>query len=179
LNRIRTSALAFLAFSVASCGYLQAQQQERAAQQQAIVALQFNALLAESPEGSLQQLSMDESTRKTLTPAQTEALNDSKLGVPLTSDEQKAIASLTQDQLRALARLAAQEEWLKQGAAQAQAQSQQERAIEAQEAQASALNRAMQPQPSTTDCIDTYGAISCTTRPSGSDISDILRNLGH
>jgi hypothetical protein len=176
-----------VAFDTASCAYLQAQQQARIAQQQAQAAQQqaeaqalADAYLARSPEGSSDQWELDKATLQTLTPAQTEALNDAKLGLPMTPDEQNAIASMTRDQQRAVVRLAAQEKWSKQQADQMQSMLLQEQAVQSQQAQTRALISATQSQPSTTNCIDTNVGISCTTQPSsGGGISGILRNLGH
>jgi hypothetical protein len=178
------SACCCVTLCAVSCAEIQAQKQAQAAQQRAQAEALADAFLANSPEGSSEQWQIDKAILQTLTPAQTEALNDAKLGLPLTSDEQKAIGSMTRDQMRAVARLAAQQEWSKQQATQMESELLQEQSIQAQQAQQAqqtrALNNAMQPQPSTTDCINTAVGISCTTESgSPSSISGIVRDLSH
>jgi hypothetical protein len=77
-------------------------------------------LLAESPVHDEQKLRQDLAVVKTLTPKQLDAIRDVGNKVDLTADEDKALASITQDQRHALSQLLAFFAWLKDREAQAQ-----------------------------------------------------------
>jgi hypothetical protein len=132
--------VAALVFStiLTSCAAYQAAQQRRAAQTLAVLNAMQAAWLAQSPEGTQKQWDDDRQILTTLTPLQIDAVNDAKLGVPLSPEEKKAAAALSQDQIRAVYRTAAQDVWVKNSSAQIAANIQTERALEAQEMQANA-----------------------------------------
>jgi hypothetical protein len=171
---VKVILLCALALSVYACltpaqraARNQARAERQAAQQQAME----DQFWAESPEGSKQQYDNDVATLNSLTPAQTEAIKDIALGLSPTADEKKDLDSITRDQLRAIARLGKLHEWAKQESADLKAQSNQERLIQAQEAQAqaqraqawaawSAANAARTPKY--TNCSNTLNGMSCT-----------------
>jgi hypothetical protein len=78
--------------------------------------------LSSSPDGSSQQLQSDWNVRNGLSHFTERPLKDEALGVPPTAEEQKALASMTQDQKCAIARLNLMDPWLKQQSAEMQQQ---------------------------------------------------------
>ena len=113
-------------------------QAAEAAQQEAGRRAMVDELLAESPEGSEQQLESDLQIVNHLPPIIYEAEKDADLGLPLSEAEKNGLQKLTREQFRAIARFSQFQTWATQKAAQLKAETDRERLIQAQEDQARA-----------------------------------------
>lgn len=106
----QTKPRACIDYSVAEVERLEYKKRE-AEQQKAAEEAKLK-LFAESPTGSEQVFRQDLAVVKTLTPKQWEAIRDRANKVDLTKDEDRALASITQDQRHALSQLVAFFVWL-------------------------------------------------------------------
>jgi hypothetical protein len=136
LVRLGIVALALAFVACADPMQVAKRQQVLAAQQQAQFQNNIEVWLAPSPEGTSHQWQSDLNARSALSDLQKDALKDQELGVPMTANEQSAIATMTQEQKRAIARLHLMDTWVKQRSAEMQQQAQSQQALQFQVQQA-------------------------------------------
>ena len=176
----QTKPRACIDYSVAEMERLE--DKRRQAEQQKTEEEAKRKLFAESPTGSEQVFKQDLAVVKTLTPKQWEAIRDRANKVDLAKDEDRALASITQDQRHALSQLVAFFVWLNEQEKQAQQAAVQAREEQEREQEAGRLaayqELAARQQAGQQELLNAEQALALQQRAEQNDIWHSLAAMG-